>query len=75
MNNESVRTGNPVIDEFFRELDARLDEADHRLPNQQKAMLKKVRPQFLQAALQDPDYFVNQMMEAATDLLVFGKGS
>lgn len=65
-------TPNPVIDQFFRALDARL--ADPSLSSAQRAMLKKLRPQFLQAARDDPEYFVRELMEAASGVLKLGKG-
>lgn len=69
-----MNTGRPAVDEFFRELDARLADGDKRLTTAQKAMLKKIRPELVAAAKDDPDTFESTMLDAARQIMRIGNG-
>lgn len=69
-----VSTGNVVIDEFFREFDAKLADEDSRIPAAQKAALRKLRPEFLKIAQEDPERFILDLLSAASSIVKIGNG-
>lgn len=57
----AVKTGNALVDQYFQMLDAKI--ADESTPALDRALLRRVRPELVKDALDDPENFEREFRE------------